>query len=673
MFITENNRSRHLIVAMILLVFCFMLYGGSLQNGFMIDDYPMILGLAPMDHWQALLTPSRIKDFLDPGAQFIFRPVSSVTRLVLFHFFGDHPFYYHLFNISIFSAYCFLVYILLHLLTGSLSLSLYGCLLFCVHPINTMPVDYLSGHEIILFGILGILSLIAFLRYTETKSKIALGLSLFGYILSVLTQEIMIILPAYMVVILIFIKKCRWREILRVVLPYFFVALLYVIFRLTLTLPKFNPILCQMSSHAMNPLMYLGVLSELVLWYISRLFVPDHIVFIWAVDSISLAAAIRNIFILGALSVCFVFLIRRWRRNLNSFALTWFLLGFAPVTVLCLIYPDMGFVIEPHWFFLSSLGFFILGANLLKWIGRVTNRKIAGVIFLGMMAVLFLKTQGYHPIWKDEKTYCRYWVDLSPKNPGPNFWLAHAYWGEGNYEKAQYFFARAIVGEFRDWEVYASLGSIAFQKGNLSLAKNYFARSLAINPQAALVYNNLGTVHLRENDLQKAEEYFEKSFQMDPYSIEPRLNLADIAKRSGHRDKAMRFYEENLRIDPWDQASLYFLIEYHLENDLPKAEQLGRRLLKSRRNIKVSTLTDLGSLFAGRNQIRLASLFYERALKADPSYKEIYLESGKLHGNLEHWSEAISTWETGRKLDPSDSRFSELIQEAQRLQSQGAR
>ena len=148
------------------------------------------------------------------------------------------------------------------------------------------------------------------------------------------------------------------------------------------------------------------------------------------------------------------------------------------------------------------------------------------------------------------------------------------------------------------------------------------------------------------------------------------MNLADIAKRSGHRDKAMRFYEENLRIDPWDQASLYFLIEYDLENDLAKAEQLGRRLLRSRRNIKASTLTDLGSLFASRNQIGLASLFYERAFKADPSYKEIYLEAGKLHGNLEHWSEAISTWEAGRKLDPSDAKFSELIQEAQRLQSQ---
>ena len=568
---------------MILLVFCFMLYGGSLQNGFMIDDYSMILDLASMDHAQALLTPTRINDFLGFDSEFAFRPVSKMILLGFFHFFGDNPFYYHLVNVFLFSIYCFLVYILLRRLTGSSSLSLYGCLLFCVHPINTIPVNYLSGHSIV-FGILGILSLIAFLRYIETQSKTAMGLSMLGYILSFLIHESMLILPVYMVLILIFIKKYRWRAILRVLFPYFLIGLMYVTFRLTCTLLRHNQVLYQMSSHVLNPLTYLGTLTELVLWYVGKLFVPDNIVFIWAIDSIPFAAAIKNIFILGVLLICFVLLIGR-RRNLNSFALTWFLIGFIPLTVSCLICPVMGFFIAPHWFFLSSLGFFILGANALVWIGRVTNRKIAGVIFLGMMAVLFLKTQGYHPIWKDQKTYCRYWVDLSPKNPFPNLWLSAAYIEEGDYENARHFCARAMTGEFMDWSVYSNLGFIALQTENLSLAKSYFAKSLEINPRAALVYNNLGTVHLRENDLQKAEEYFEKSSQMDPYLLEPRWNLADIAKRSGHRDKAMRFYEENLRIDPWNQASLYFLIEYDLENDLAKAEQLGRRLLRSRRRI----------------------------------------------------------------------------------------
>ena len=659
-------------VAIILLVFCFMLYGGSLQNGFMIDDYSMILDLASIDHWQALLIPAQMKDSLDPGSQFVFRPVSNVVRLLLRHFFGDRPLYYHLVNIFLFSVYCFLVYILLRLLTGSSTLGLYSCLFFCAHPINTIPVNYLTGHEILLFGIFGILSLIAFLRYAETKSKIALGLSVLGYILSFLTQEIMLTLPAYMFTILVLIRKCRWKEALRVVAPYFFTGLLYVISRLTFALPEFDGLLYHASSQASNPLTYLGILTDLVLWYVGKLFVPDNIILIRGIHSIPFAAVIRNIFILGALLVCFTFLITRRRASLNLFALTWFLTGLIPVAVLCLIYPAMGFVIEPHWFLLSSLGFFILGANALAGISRVVNKKITGVIFLGVMAALFLKTQEYHGIWKDQKTYCQYWLNVSPKNPAPNFWLAEAYWVEGDYENARHFFARAISGGFMDWGVYSNLGMIAFQKEDLSLAKRYLTRSLEVNPRAASVYNNLGTVYLRENDLPAAEGYFDQSLEIDPRLVEPRLNLAEIARRSGHMEKAMQIYEEVLRVDPGDIASLYFLIEHNLQNDFPKAEQLSRRLLKSRRNIKAATLTDLGSLWAGRNHIWLASLFYERALKTDPSYKETYLETGKLHGNLGHWPEAILTWESGRKLDPLDSRFSELIQEAKRLQSQEA-
>lgn len=671
-FFPHNNLDSPLGVAIILLVFCFMLYGGSLQNGFMIDDYSMIMDLASIDHWQALLIPAQMKDSMDPGSQFVFRPVSNIIRLILRHFFGGHPVFYHLVNILLFSVYCFLVYILLRLLTGSSTLSLYSCLFLCAHPINTIPVNYLTGHEILLFGILGIVSLIAFLRYVETKSKIALGLSMVGYILSFLTQEIMLTLPAYMIAILVLIKKYRWKEALRVVAPWFFTGLIYVISRLTFALPKFDDLLYHASSQASNPLTYLGILMDLVLWYVGKLFVPDNIILIWGVNSIPFAAVIRNIFILGALLACFTFLIIRRRASLNFFALTWFLIGLIPVTVLCLIYPAMGFVIEPHWFFLSSLGFFILGANALVGISRAVDKRIMGAIFLGIIAVLFLKTQEYHGIWKDQKTYCQYWLNLSPENPAPNFWLAEAYWVEGDYENAQHFFARAINGGFMDWGVYSNLGMIAFQKEDLSLAKHYLTKSLEINPRAASVHNNLGIVYLRENDLHVAEGYFDQSLKIDPRLIEPRLNLAEIAKRSGHMEKAMQVYEEVLRIDPWDIASLYFFIKHNLENDFPKAEQLSRRLLESRRDIKAATLTDLGSLCASRNHIWLASLFYERALKADPSYKEVYLEAGKLHGNLGHWSEAILTWESGRKLDPSDSRFSELIQEAKRLQSQGS-
>lgn len=636
----------------------------------MIDDYSMILDLASIDHWQALLIPARMKDSMDPGSQFVFRPVSNIVRLLFRHFFGDHPVYYHLVNIFLFSVYCFLVYILLRLLTGSSTLSLYSCLFFCAHPINTIPVNYLTGHEILLFGIFGILSLIAFLRYTETGSKTALGLSMLGYILSFLTQEIMLTLPVYMLTILILIRKYRWKEALRVLAPYFFTGLIYVISRLTFASPEFDGLLYHASSQASNPLTYLGILIDLVLWYVGKLFVPDNIILIWGINSIPFAAVIRNIFILGALLVCFAFLIIRRRASLNFFALTWFLTGLIPLAVLCLIYPAMGFVIEPHWFFLSSLGFFILGANALVGVSRVVNRKITGVIFVGVIVALFLKTQEYHGIWKDQKTYCQYWVNLSPKNPGPSFWLAEAYWVEGDYENARHFFARAISGGFMDWGVYSNLGMIAFQKENLSLAKHYLTRSLEINPRAASVYNNLGTVYLRENDLHGAEGYFDESLKIDPRLVEPRLNLAEIAKRSGQMEKAVQVYEDILRIDPRDIASLYFLIEHNLENDFRKAEQLSHRLLKSRRNITAATLTDLGSLCAIHNHIWLASLFYERAFKADPSYKETYLETGKLHGNLGHWSEAILTWESGRKLDPLDPRFSELIQEAKRLQSQ---
>ena len=50
------------------------------------------------------------------------------------------------------------------------------------------------------------------------------------------------------------------------------------------------------------------------------------------------------------------------RKNNANLPLVWILIGFVPVYLAAFRVPDVGALIEPHWFIFSSIGFFILAA-----------------------------------------------------------------------------------------------------------------------------------------------------------------------------------------------------------------------------------------------------------------------------------------------------------------------
>jgi tetratricopeptide (TPR) repeat protein len=659
---------KNIMVALGLLVLCFVVYGNSLNNGFMMDDYGLMLERTAAHDLRHLSGIILEADAADPERLAHYRPVSGVLRAVLFHAFKTDPFFYHLTNLLLFYFYCLLVLVFLRATGLDVRVSILAVVLFCVHPVNTMPVNYITAHEVLLFGIFSVLTLFSALLFSKTRRPAFYVLGLVLFAVCLLTQEITVTLPLYIWLMSFFVARDSLRRSVLLSLPYFVLAGLYLAFRMEFAGIKIN-ILQNVPWQNFDIFSYTASLLQLIGWYAGKLFYPQDIVLIWSVAPLRDHLWVRNLAGLLIVALIVILLAKYWKRGRNSFWLLWFLAGFLPVTLLCFIYPAMGLVIEPHWFFVSSFGFFVLAATVLEALRRRVDARVWLAAVLSMTVILGFMTRDYNALWKTQERYCRYWLRVAPENHGPNFWLGHAYLKEGDYARAKIYFQKALVGGFIDWQVLTNLGLIEQALGNSERAVAYFKKALEFHPGSGVVYNNLGVIAVEQGRLADAGDSFERAVELDPYLMEPRLNLAGLYARAGRLPAAMELLEKNFFLDPHDQRTRRLLLEFYLASDeKQKALDLAQDVLRQSRD--AGELIDFGSILAANRLTKAAGTFYFRAMVIDPNAPDAYLEAGKLYGNLEDFNRALSLWREGAKRNPEDPRFLPLMERARQLQGQ---
>ena len=178
-------------------------------------------------------------------------------------------------------------------------------------------------------------------------------------------------------------------------------------------------------------------------------------------------------------------IVNAWKRSAASMALLWFLAGFLLVAVACLNHAGMGFVIEPHWLYISSLGFFLLIAIFLRRLKDIVPPKMWMALIFILVSCFGILTQTYNALARTEKGYCEYWLERSPGNAVAILRLGELAYLEGEYPKAERHL-RIALHKFLRPETRArishNLGVIYKETGNKDLAVRYFRQAIAFAP-----------------------------------------------------------------------------------------------------------------------------------------------------------------------------------------------
>lgn len=116
-------------------------------------------------------------------------------------------------------------------ISGDRKLALGTATLFCVHPINAMLVNDVTVTVISTFVILLQISFLLFCNYLNERKKIYVVGSLLCFVLALLSHEMSLFFPVYLLCLLIFLKRHEInRHIGLICLPYVLIAVAYLFF-----------------------------------------------------------------------------------------------------------------------------------------------------------------------------------------------------------------------------------------------------------------------------------------------------------------------------------------------------------------------------------------------------------------------------------------------------------
>jgi len=525
-----------------------------------------------------------------------YRPFLFFTFALNYVISGIKPFSYHLFSNLIHIANGVLVFLLLKRFDFGISRGrtlatvFLTALIFTINPLQTEAVTYISGRGDVLVTFFILLALILFHRL-ETIPMLSIGgiqnltlhrvLSLVFLTIALLNRETAIIFPFLALAFYVsFISKDRFiKSIKRGLIatwPYFAVVIIYGILRLTIL--NFQDTLnfySEQNLYSENLYVRMFTFLPILLEYLKLLVVPVGLhmersatiytsLFQWPVWAVGLGI-IGLLFWLKYLYKNQIVVFRLW-----LFGILWFFIALGPVSG---VTPINALMYE-HWLYLPMVGFWLIVSfylvKLLDYQGS-TFLKIQGYrsrtsLTLGELCrtlvivalVVYLFFFGYQSIqrnilWGNQVEFYKNILKYEPGSVRINNNLGNQYFNQGDKEKAEFYYRKAVESEDSFAQPHFNIGSILQSRGDVKGAIAEFEKAIEIDSNFFYPYQNLAVIYAQQGDFVQAVINIEKLKLL--LSNNPRVyyNSALVYIALGNKEKAVSDLNEGLKyssVDP---------------------------------------------------------------------------------------------------------------------------
>ncbi len=575
---------------------------------------------------------------------------------------GEAPWSYHLVNILIHLVNSLLVYGLAWRLANAKDATVRGQgnarffaaltagLLFCVHPLASQAVAYVTQRSTSLAALFFLAALLAYVearrgpsggessRSAGARAWLTL-LSLLAFQAGLHTKHLLLTLPiALLLMEALFAATFTgsWRCRLALQVPFWIL--------LALRVRDFAPRILSGGGRTAAPSVepapavtetlklpsvpvadvgtYAATQLRVVVHYLRLLFLPRGLNLdydfplssSWTEPGVIASAAL--ILILLATGV-----ILARRTPLVAFGILLFFLTLVPTSS---VVPSADLILE-HRAYLPLAAFALAAGAALAALRRrltIARRKGATAVFpLGvasLILVLSLLTHARARVWDTEISLWSDVVAKSPRKLRPRFNLGLALQQAGRSEEAIAQYEEALRLEPSHPLVLTNLGNAYRQLGDLERARGLFEEVVALRPTAAKAHLNLGNVHLDRGDAEEAERSYRRALELDRQSPAAWYNWGKCQEKQGRLEAAATAYAEAVRLEP---GNVLFL------NDLGSAYLALGRIADAKAALLAACAQD------GRSEV----VRYNLAL--------VYEAEGSL-------TEAIREYETAASLNP---------------------
>ncbi|MBS1518557.1 MAG: tetratricopeptide repeat protein [Bacteroidetes bacterium] len=536
------SKIRPVYCYLIIIAVTYIVFYNSLSNEFVFDDENVIVNNPTVQN------SGNIPKFFTGEEGFhkvigkYYRPIVSSTYAIDYSIWGLDPYGFHLTNVIIHIISCLLLFRILSLLFHRYKyrniFSLFGTLIFAVHPIHTEAVSWVSGRTDSIVTMFFFASFLFYIMYTgviihghkensgdddSPKNYLYLALSLVFYCAGLLSKEMIVTMPAVILLYDLVYRKKGLEYLKKNYLSYLLFIIVTVVY-----------VIIRESALSGVPdrdtyLYFYNKGTDTVFWtmiktipvYFRLLFAPFGLLYHYngvLPDSSSItdfSALLSLIFILVMLGLSFYFY---KKDSIISFCILFFLLSLLPVMNIA---PTMNLMAE-RFLYMTSFALAVLITHLFM---LASNKRDTGILLIGIFIIivsLAYLTYVRNEDWKTNETL-----------------YSSAIGYEGSV---------ILVNE----------GNMYSNSQKYSEAKKKYKRAIELRDNNVLAHHNLGLVYMLEGKLDSAEMRIKRGIAIDTLVPDGYYQLATIYNMEGKKDEAIAVLEklQNVYPDYKESASM---------------------------------------------------------------------------------------------------------------------
>lgn len=521
----KNNEVQEIsTIAMyiILAVITFAVYANSLSNEFVFDDESVVQGDPTITQL------SNIPKFFTGELGFhkvigaYFRPVVSTSYAVDYAIWGYNPMGFHLTNVLIHVINSLLFMTLLMLMFKKSQspyksyIILITSLIFALHPIHTEVASWVSGRTDGLAATFFFAAFIFYLKYSLQPSNKNLALTLLMYILSLMSKEMAITLPAVIILYDMLINKERFNELLKKRLFVYgslvIISVLFILLR-TWALSQVVPRQTYFYFYGRDFMTAVYTMLQTLPLYFRLSIAPYGMLYHYSgylpdAHSITEFRVIFAVFFIVVTTGAATYFVKR--SPYISFAILIFYVTLLPVMN---IVPTMNFMAD-RFLYIPSIFVSIIAASVLFRYFTKRSYNLVMIISAAVLIVFSYMTYSRNKDWKNNDS-----LFLSAEGrPG-------------------------VV-------TYINIGNIYANKGNFDVAELYYRKALDLRKESVIGHNNIGKIFMVRGNFDSAYYYINEAYKLDTLSPEPQFTLAQMYQRKGDIQNAVKWLEKLVTFAP---------------------------------------------------------------------------------------------------------------------------
>ena len=577
-----SSRGRALIFAVVLTALTIFAYRPAWHGGFLWDDDDYIIKnelLTASDGWQ------RIWFSLDSPSQYF--PLTYSTFRIEHALWGLNTTGYHWINLLLHVGNALLIWAVLARL--KVPGSWLAAAIFALHPVQVESVAWITERKNVLMGFFFMLTLVAWIVFVDERTRrrwLVYCLALVCYVLALSAKATACTLPAALFLILWLQKRSITMRRLIQIVP--FVVLGIGMGSLTIWWERYHQGTNRGLFTFLGPTERILVASRAVWFYLSKIFWPSNLTFIYPKWNISPTNFIDYIWLLAGLAACVaIYFSRRYFGRSVEVAAAFFVATLTPVLGFIMLFTFRYTFVADHYQYLACIGPIALASAGIVNLSDKFAQYRAVIVSVALLVVAGLGML----TWRQAATYTdieTLWRTTLARNPG--CWMAHT-----------------------------NLGLVLLQQGKLDDGIAHYRSALQMQPDSWDAEYNLGTALVRKGQVDEAIQHCERAVAMRPTDPDAQVSLGDALLRKGRIDDAIEHYQKAMMAHSDHFLARYGLCQALLEKgELDGAIQVCRSALELW-PLDVDCQTTLAIALEEKGNPAEAMQHYQKALEIAPS------------------------------------------------------